>query len=273
MGGGEENNRYLKQFPINRILKILINFDIAIILYLVMNIVLGIKYTSWQIVGSFIGLTSVGNSNWYIFTILIMYIVTYLGAMFWKEDYQKIALTVSVFSILYIMIIQATRLPSRFCSTVCCYALGIWIVLYKNKLIKFLQKKIILKAIVLVIPILLTYKLRDNNYFMNFNSIFFVLFIICFLSQFKIKSRVLYFLGRHAFSIYILQRIPMIIISDLLVIEESRIYLVIMLEFVITVGIAVFFEKSIVIVDKMLFNQLIGKLKEKILVIVDCETH
>ena len=70
---------YLAEYPKNRLLKTLFNFDIAVLLYLVMNLILGINYSTTEIIGSFVGITSVGNSNWYIFAILVMYLVSYLS--------------------------------------------------------------------------------------------------------------------------------------------------------------------------------------------------
>lgn len=65
-GGG---TRYVRQFPVKRLFKTWLNFAIAIVLFLIVDICLGIRYDALTIIGSFIGLTSVGNSNWYVFAI------------------------------------------------------------------------------------------------------------------------------------------------------------------------------------------------------------
>jgi len=85
---------YVKAFPRNRLLKTLVNFDIAVVLYMVVNGVLGIHYSKLENLGSFIGITSIGNSNWYIFTILVLYIFSYVAAVVYKDRTQNIILTV-----------------------------------------------------------------------------------------------------------------------------------------------------------------------------------
>lgn len=204
-----KGSAYLRRYPYNRLFKTLINFDLAVLLYLLMNGVLGLSYDGLTVAGSFIGLTAVGNSNWYIFTILLMYLATYVAARVFKEQQAAVALTVSVLCVLYVAIGHAVNLPARFYSTVCCYAAGLWLALYRDALIRLLSTHKMLSILVIAVPIVLTYRLRGNDYVMNVNSCFFVLAIVWFLTMFELRSSILRFLGKHAFSIYILQRLPM----------------------------------------------------------------
>ena len=57
MGGGQ----YVKKYPKNRILKTLINFDIAVLLYLLLNILIGKEYPISEIILSFTGVTGIGT--------------------------------------------------------------------------------------------------------------------------------------------------------------------------------------------------------------------
>ena len=76
---------------------------------------------------------------------------------------------------------------------------------------------------------------------MNIHSIFFVLLIVIALTKIKIGNHLIAFLGQHSFSIYILQRIPMIFISMYL--SAYNKYLLIVLSFVLTAIIAVIFDE------------------------------
>lgn len=82
--------KYLRTYPYRRLLKTLINFDIAVILYLLLAVIVGEKYTVPTILGSFIGITSVGNSNWYIFAILVLYSLSYLAAKITKSSNKQV---------------------------------------------------------------------------------------------------------------------------------------------------------------------------------------
>ena len=251
MQGGVQ---YLKKYPRNRLLKTLINFDIAVIIFLVANTLLGIHYSGREIAGSFIGITSIGNSNWYIFTILVMYLVSYLAAVVLKDNYNAIAIAVTVCSVVYVAIAQITGLPSRFVSTVVTYALGMWIALYKDELERVFKNKAIVSLMIICIPILVTYKFRDNDYIMNLNSCFFVLSVVWFMAHFEIQSSILYFLGKHAFSIYILQRLPMLLISHFYTPVGMMNYVFVAICLLITVGIAVVFDKLLEKVDKIVLK-------------------
>ncbi|MBQ8306763.1 MAG: hypothetical protein IJX90_11175 [Blautia sp.] len=230
------------------------NFDIAVILFLVANSLLAIHYSGWEIAGSFIGITGIGNSNWYIFTILVMYLVSYLAAVALKDNYKAIAMAVTVCSVAYVVIAQITGLPSRFVSTVVTYALGMWIAVYKDELERLLKKKSLISLLVIVIPILLTYKLRGNDFIMNLNSCFFVLLVVWFMAHFETRSNILYFLGKHAFSIYILQRLPMLIISYFYTPAGVMNYVFVAMCLLITVGFAVVFDHLLKKVDRMIIK-------------------
>ena len=272
-GGGVQ---YLRTYPRNRLLKTLFNFDISVLIYLVVNTLLGIHYDIGTILLSFIGYESVGNSNWYIFTILLMYLVSYVtGIMVVRGDDRGgdavddgagdvhglnkkqgslIATIVTVCAVAYVVIAQITGLPSRFVSTVVTYALGMWIAVYKDEIESLFKKKPIITLIAICIPILATYKLRGGDYIMNINSCFFVLLVVWFMAHFEIKSKILYFLGKHAFSIYILQRIPMIIISHFYSPSGVMNYVFVAVSLGITIAIAVLFDKFLPVIDRKIIR-------------------
>ena len=73
---------YRKNFPKNRLLKILIHFDIVVILYIILQFILGKQFSILEYLGSLIGWTSLGNSNWFIFVILSLYVAFYFSLCF-----------------------------------------------------------------------------------------------------------------------------------------------------------------------------------------------
>lgn len=70
---------YIDSIPHRRLITTLLNFDVAVGIFLVVNICLGIHYETKDIVLAFIGWKSIGNSNWYIFVILCCYFSTFLA--------------------------------------------------------------------------------------------------------------------------------------------------------------------------------------------------
>ena len=246
---------YISTFPKKRLLRTLINYDIAILFYLLANSILNIEYKPIEILGSFIGITGIGNSNWYIFTILVMYSVTYLAARFCKNNCFMIACTVTVCAFLYLLISHLMGLPSRFVSTVVTYALGMWIALYSQSIRFVFKEQAMVSLFVIMLLIIATYKLRANDYIMNISSCFFVLLIVWLMSKYEIKSNILHFLGVHAFSIYILQRLPMIVFSRKLSLDGYMKYVFVVMCFVTTLIIAVIYDKALCRIDKWIVKE------------------
>lgn len=268
-----EGMEYIRKIPRNRLLKTLVNFDIAVIAFIIVNFFLKIHYDLKIIILSFIGREGIGNSNWYIFSILLMYLFSYLAArivysntvissgyVIGRKAEIIVAIIVTICAIAYVAIAHITDIPARFVSTIATYSLGMWIAIYKDEIEKLFDNKPIISIIFIIIPIVLTYKLRVNDYIMNINSCFFVLFIVWLMAHFEINSKVFYFLGKHAFSIYILQRIPMNIISHFISPSGVINYIFVVVCLIITIIIAVGFDKFLSIIDRII---VVGN-KEKV---------
>lgn len=61
---------YVKKFPRKRILKFLLQFDVAVMCFLGVGIALGEDFSLTRIVLSLIAWDDLGNSNWFVFAIL-----------------------------------------------------------------------------------------------------------------------------------------------------------------------------------------------------------
>ena len=69
---------YLQTFPKKRVLSTLVNFGIAVAIFVVVGLLLGKSFSIKQVALSFVCWDSVGNSNWYIFAILLCYLAFWL---------------------------------------------------------------------------------------------------------------------------------------------------------------------------------------------------
>lgn len=70
---------YVNSIPKKRVLTTLLNFDIAVAIFIILDLLLNIPLTWQQSLLAFSGWTSVGNSNWYIFCILFLYSATFIS--------------------------------------------------------------------------------------------------------------------------------------------------------------------------------------------------
>ena len=78
-----------------RIFSVWFQFALAVFLFIALGLVMGEEFGARRILLSFVAWDSVGNSNWYIFAIMAMYIGTYLSALIAKEKRTLIAILVT----------------------------------------------------------------------------------------------------------------------------------------------------------------------------------
>lgn len=245
---------YFKTFPRNRILKVIINFDIAVLVYYILLLLTKEQFGLLHILLSFIGYTSIGNSSWYIFAIVIIYVIVYVSYLVFKNNYYKIASLITVGTIMYIIVLEyILKQEQWYFSTIMCFPFGVWIALFKDKIRVIISKKIFIMMISCLLGFVATYKFRYNPWIMNIHSIMFMALVIILLTKIKIGNKFLQYLGKNLFSIFILQRIPMIILSyfDLF---TTNMYMI----FVFVALIATF-------ILSYLYNRYVPKIVDKII--------
>ena len=93
---------YIQHFPRKRILKTLIHFDIAVACYLLLNLLLGTAYPFSDYLLCWIGWESIGNSNWFICVILLLYCITYL-ALVVLRPFMNVAIRVAPLLLLTVL--------------------------------------------------------------------------------------------------------------------------------------------------------------------------
>lgn len=211
---------YVHTMPIKRIASTLIKFDLAVLCFFLLNrLILQNPVSLDQLLPSLIGWESIGNSNWYIFTILIMYILWYVSCMLFPADVKKSILFHTLLSIVYMVMIAYVKEPKVWADTLMCFSLGLWLSLYQQPLVLWLKKK---RNYYLLIGILcgLFVILYPNRYSllawsMNLESMIFCFIVVLFSYQFSFHSKILLWAGEHLFELYIYQRIPMLFFQHL----------------------------------------------------------
>ena len=85
----KKGSAYIDTIPKKRFPQVLLNMDIAVVLFLILAATAGKFYNVGHILLSLIGWESVGNSNWYIFVILALYVITYFAFLILKKKNNK----------------------------------------------------------------------------------------------------------------------------------------------------------------------------------------
>lgn len=232
-----KGSKYINDIPRKRVIKIWLHFALAVLLFLLVDFAIGEYYSLSHITLSFFSWESIGNSNWYIFAIICMYVATYLSFKLFSGEKRAI---VSIFclSCIYIVVMHFFKDGSWWYDTILCYPAGMVLSCEKDKLQKCIERDKVLTPFICVLITLLLYMCQCNLIAHELLAIIFCLDIVLIFAFFRIKNSVLLFLGKHTFEIYILQRIPMILLQN-----HVGGYAYLLLCFLITIFISVGFKK------------------------------
>lgn len=236
--------------------KLLLRFDTAVLLFLLLDIALGREITVKQFLLSLIAYSNIGNSNWYIFDILIAYLLMYAAFRLTARAgrYRNIAGIIAflVLTVGLVFVLMKLDMPDYFYNTVVLMPLGALFSEFRGKIEKVLMHSDIsfsLAAMILAGIYIVSY-LHIDDYGIKSYTIWAMAFtaaVIMLTMKIRIYNPVLEWFGAHIFSIYILQRLPMMVLKAYGCVDAHR-YLSLIAVFAITVPLALIFEK---VTDKM----------------------
>ena len=213
----KKSQSYIKSMPRKRILATLVRFDIAVLLYLLVCFIIGEKLTCSRVLYSFVAWDSLGNSNWYIFTVLVLYSITYL-IFRWVNSEKKALILLSSVVFAVIMLVSRFEIkPLHWYDTAMCYVLGMWYSVYRKTMESFLKNKVVYFVLVSFLSGLWLWMKGRNLFYpaaqQSFSNAVFALLIVFLTMRIRIKNPVLDWCGKYLFELYMLQRIPMILLS------------------------------------------------------------
>lgn len=208
---------YLNGFAKHRILKTLVIFDVAVILYIVLGLLIGKTFSIPEYILSFIGWESIDNSNWFVFDIIALYLLTYLSLVArsrWNLSTWKFHIIAFALCGAFIVFIAATKKANYWYDTVLAFPLGLLYSEYKEKTERFFRQYYWPSLGVLIVAFSLMYGSR-GYLTMIMTSVVFAVILVLVTMKVKLNNRALRWLGINCFGIYILQRIPMALFSEL----------------------------------------------------------
>lgn len=187
-------------------------------------------YTAKQLLIALTAWEGIGNSSWYIFAILVMYIAVMIAFLPKKFNQSKALEIVSivVLTALSIAVVWGLKKPEDpvFATIQSSFPTRIWYSYFKNTIEKLLMKNDIIYsctlAIVVIAYILAFMHRWDRLLIFEIWAMLFCALMILLTMKISLQNEVLKFLGKHIFSIYILQRIPMIFLDHYGVSERHK---------------------------------------------------
>lgn len=243
--------QYVKSVMTKRLPMVLLNFDFAIVLFLITGYILGRSFNMKTILLSLIGWSSVGNSNWYIFVTLVLYVLVFFSfyLLKWFDKKQGIyagAVLMTVLSVVFIYIMMKMGRPTRFYNTTILFSLGIWYSLLKTKIEAVVMKNdftYALAAVLLSGIYFWAYKIRWEKGIEGYTiwAVAFTLMIVMISMKFTFCNNLLVWFGSHVFSVYILQRIPMMLLVRIGLAKSNK-YVFLIVTIVLTIFMAMIFD-------------------------------
>ncbi len=209
---------YLYNMPKHRIMATLLNFDVAVVIFVALSFYVGFAPSINQILRSLVAWDSVGNSNWYIFCILLCYAITWCVGLFimCMRKLQIVFMPIIIFLVLLgVMIGLSAFKESWWYNTILCYALGVGYSIWRETAEPYIARYWWLFTIMLsVVVVALWFAPKDGiGAIFNVRAISFCLLVVVLSNRFSINNAFLEWSGINLFALYIYQRIPMIMLQ------------------------------------------------------------
>lgn len=204
---------YIRSFPRNRIFPTYLHFVCAVLLYMLLNIILGSPYSVGQNILALVGWDNIGNSNWYIFSILALYIGFYISCCFFKGKWWRMCLCMSILISAYAILMHFAGKEGLYYNTAPAFLCGMIYAHYKTQIENFLQRKSIyfLAAAATILALIFVLNRNPSGLEYHIIRIASLAGLLLFCQRLNIRGIVWMWLGSHVFEVYILQRIPMIL--------------------------------------------------------------
>ncbi len=216
---------YVKGILCRRLPQVYFHFVIILLMFLILDLCLGqlSRYSVKTIALSFIGWENIGNSNWYMFVVFVLYLFMFLAFFllrFFEGKRVQLAgaciLTLLTAGFVYGM--RAMGRPSYFYNTALLLPLGVWYSYLKKWIEKLMMTSELRYEFICLITIVLfaaTSLLRSKHGIEVYTvwAVVFTLSIVFFTMKISIGNPVLDWFGNHVFSVYMLQRLPMIALA------------------------------------------------------------
>lgn len=229
-----KGENYVASIPRKRLLNTMVNFGVAVLFFVGLNLVLQIPMNLKQVLLSLLCWDSVGNSNWYIFTICFCYLTSYISYKLFGDSKRSILANLSILFV-YALILSRFK-GSWWYDTCLAYSAGSIYCYYKDRFESIINRNYLRSFIIaggiLIVGYLIMLKapVAGSLVFMNICSICFSLFMVILTMRLQLKSKFLEWSGKNLFPLYIYQRIPMILFSTIcggyLVGEHRYVYVI-----------------------------------------------
>ncbi|WP_262316085.1 acyltransferase family protein [Lacticaseibacillus parakribbianus] len=217
-------HRYVDSFPVRRFFFVWFRFFVAVSLFWLVAEIMHVSYPLSRIALAYTGVVSIGNSNWYIFAVLVLYILTYVAFKLFGRR-QQVALAVMGLLLVGYTVVAYQHLVPAFYNTIFCYYAGMLFAVHKDRITAAVAgswPRYLLAGVLVAAMFAASYLLVSRTQagwrvlWYELMSVSFALGVTWFAMRVRVVNPLLAYMGGGAmFSLYMLQRLPMIVGSKL----------------------------------------------------------
>jgi len=241
---------YVKALP-KKAYNIFINFQISLFFFFLSNLILGIKLKISRYFLSIIFLSTVGNSNWFAFTIITFYLYSYMSFIFIKKEKPYLGvILLNIIIIIHIYLVYNYFYPKILhpIDNSLCFILGFYYSLIRQSIEKLLMKNDSYYFTITSIIIAIYYYFYVNKFkgllYILMTNCFFCVIMIFITMKIRFYNEFLIFLNSHSLSIYFLQRVIMNFVRHKKYFENNE-FIKIFFEFSGIISLSCIFDKYI----------------------------
>lgn len=246
---------YVRGLPKNRCLKTLLHFDCGVLLFLGVRLLIKKPVTLSKLLLAFLGWESIGNSNWFVFAIVLLYLITTASFLLIRRDPYAAAAGTTVLTVAAVAVLSFFK-EAHWYNTMLCYCLGMWYSLLRKQVEAVVMRREAGYVFWLLMALAGFLTMRQLQYRvpfgMSLHGMFFMILLVFLSMKIAPDNRFLQYLGDYVFEIYILQRIPMRLMRSFRIARGMPVVFM-LLSFAATCVLAYLFRKAMKKLDSKLF--------------------
>lgn len=213
----KRGKEYVRAFPGSRILKVWTVWLFSELIFWIADVVLlKEKYSLKDILLSCLAWESLGNDNWYIFVILVLYLLSYIVFLL-REDGAFSTILITALSFAFILVLKLCNRPEYWYDVIICYPMGMWVSEYRQKIEKYVLNfqtgYLLLVVAVLCFSVLHRYW-EQTIILYELTGAVFIIIVLLLTTKIKLNNRFLIYCGEHLSSIFLTHRLPLALLQN-----------------------------------------------------------
>ena len=251
---------YVEKMPGNRIWHTLFIFHAALFLFFLTQMIKGRTFSAVYYLQTLISWQSLGNSDWYVFSILSLYLLTYISfAVFGRKNHDAGLIANAALLLVFTLFVKLYK-SGYWYNIYFAYWFGMLYARWKDQIDECVMQRSgtwVMSILTVAFSFYILHAYRNNLIAYEACAVLFALFVVLMMMKITLGNPLLVYCGKHLFSLFILQRIPMILLQKTIVAKNDYVYFVVCL--ILTFILSAVFDKFVPVLWKKFIGDSITK--------------